>query len=105
MIGVPINEPNTPPCSVSLRTRHASKNRTLLIVNVPPAMSSIVNSLLRACAVVQPISSRLGPMQNKTFLPRVAMAFSIPTRLRDSAFRTTGVTRPFSVATATLIST
>lgn len=40
-----------------------------------------------------------------TFLPRSAIAFSMPTMSKLSAFRTTGVTRPFSVATATLMST
>lgn len=40
-----------------------------------------------------------------TFFPRSAMAFSIPTRSLPSVLRTTGVTRPFSVATATLMST
>lgn len=40
-----------------------------------------------------------------TFLPKSAIDFSIPTKSSASVFRTTGVTRPFSVATATLIST
>lgn len=40
-----------------------------------------------------------------TFLPKSAMALSMPTISSVFAFRTTGVTRPFSVATATLTST
>lgn len=40
-----------------------------------------------------------------TFLPSSEIAASIPTMSSVSAFRTTGVTRPFSVATATLTST
>lgn len=44
-------------------------------------------------------------LQHLTFLPSSAMAFSMPTISRASALRTTGVTNPFSVETATLMST
>ena len=89
MIGVPINEPKTPP---------------LLMVKVPPAISSMVSLPSRA------YRNRLVNFQGHedssiTFLPRSAMDFSMPTRSMDSVLRTTGVTRPFSVATATLMST
>jgi len=40
-----------------------------------------------------------------TFLPREAISFSMPIMSMASALRTTGVTRPFSVATATEMST
>lgn len=40
-----------------------------------------------------------------TFFPRLAISLSMPTMSRLSAFLTTGVTRPFSVATATEMST
>lgn len=92
MIGVPIMEPNTPP---------------LLMVNEPPAMSSIVNLPSRAYNVymLAVVRARRLLAERQTFLPRSAMDFSMPIISNDSAFRTTGVTRPFSVATATLMST
>ncbi len=88
MIGVPISEPKTPP---------------LLMVKVPPAMSSMVNLLSRAYSCQQ--QSCLSSNMLFTFLPRSEMACSMPIMSIDSAFRTTGVTRPFGVATATLMST
>lgn len=91
MIGVPIMEPNTPP---------------LLMVKDPPAMSSMVNLPSRACHNEMLGTDYFGAQfGERTFLPISAMAFSIPMMSFVSAFLTTGVTRPFSVATATLIST
>lgn len=72
MIGVPIREPNTPP---------------LLIVNVPPSISSTASNPRLALS------------------PKPAMAISISAKFLLSTFRITGTTRPFGVATATDIST
>jgi hypothetical protein len=52
-----------------------------------------------------PRNPRARLAQKLTFLPNPAMACSISTNPIPSAFLTTGVTKPFSVATATLRST
>jgi hypothetical protein len=57
------------------------------MVNEPPAMSSIVS------------------LPSRAFLPRRPISCSISMKLMFSALRTTGVTRPLGVATATLRST
>ena len=71
MIGVDNIEPNTPP---------------LVMVKVPPVISSMVNLLSRALAA------------------RPATAFSISARLMPSALRITGTTSPFGADTAIDIS-
>src|SRR6187402_3679385 len=71
MIGVDNIEPNTPP---------------LVMVNVPPVISSIVNLLSRA------------------LVAKATMAFSISARLMLSALRITGTTNPLGADTAIEIS-
>lgn len=72
IIGVPINDPNTPP---------------LLIVKVPPSISSIAIAPRRA------------------FSPNAASAISMSAKFLLSTFLRTGTTRPLGVATATEMST
>lgn len=47
MIGVPMSEPKTPPyhMSASIQKHVTARIHTLLMVNVPPAMSSMVSLL------------------------------------------------------------
>jgi len=71
MIGVPIIDPNTPP---------------LVIVKVPPAISSNVILLSRA------------------LFANAAKVFSKSAKFMSYAFLMTGVTRPVGVETAVLIS-
>jgi hypothetical protein len=89
MMGVPYRLPKTPP--LELRRARISENQRKSvythIVNVPPAMSSIVS------------------LPSLAFFPRAAISLSIPTKFMPSAFLTTGVTSPLGVATATLKST
>ena len=59
----------------------------------------VVPSLLLSARVMTTPQYRL------TFLLSSAIVCSMPIMSKDSAFRTTGVTRPFGVATATLMST
>lgn len=110
-MGVPNREPKTPP---------------LEMVKVPPVMSSRPSLLSRACErdkkggklrqaecsfvsytnsmyACKGISAATAtPL---TFLPRRAISFSMSRMLMLSALRTTGVTRPLSVETATERST
>ena len=65
-MGVPMSEPKTPP---------------LLIVKVPPAMSSIVSLLSRAYITRRQSFDllRMSSRQELTFLPKSVIELSIPT--------------------------
>lgn len=97
MIGVPKSEPKTPP---------------LEIVKVPPDMSSMVSFPSRAYQdEIETGEDALALVQSDmwarecTFLPTSAIACSISMRPIVSTLRTTGVTRPLGVETATERST
>ena len=72
MIGVPLRDPNTPP---------------LLIVNVPPVISSMER------------------VPSFAFLPYVAIDRSTSAKVMASTLRKTGTTRPLGAETATETST